>query len=108
MLGNSILSSDTRGGACVRALERAYPPADLYAINPNIPGPQYSLPKMLWVREHERELYDRADHFLLWGDVVGFMLGAEPYATLSLANRDAALRRSKGGLVRRVAGLERH
>ena len=48
-------------------------------IGTDIIGPGYTLPKLLWIKEHQPELYDRADHFLLWSDLVAFMLGCEPF-----------------------------
>ena len=85
--GRSILSSDTRGGELLEPLRRAYTPEAFYRINPNILGSNYTLPKLLWHRAHEPGLFDRADHFLLWGDAVGFLLGGEATACHSLANR---------------------
>ncbi len=87
ILDNSILCIDPRGAETAAALDRDFTPESFYAINPNLPGPQYSLPKMLWLREHRPEVFDRADYFLLWGDFAGFMLGAEPVTANSLANR---------------------
>lgn len=87
ILGNSILSSDTRGGEYVDMLREKLDDQAFYAINPNILGPNYSLPKLLWIKEHDPELYDNADRFLLWGDMVAFMLGCEPVTSYSHANR---------------------
>lgn len=87
ILGNSILSSDTRGQEYVDALAEKLGREAFYAINPNLLGPQYSLPKLLWMRDHRPEEYHAADHFLLWGDLVAFMLGCEPATSYSLANR---------------------
>ena len=33
-------------------------------------GRAYFLPKLLWRREHQPELYQQADKFLLWGDLL--------------------------------------
>ncbi|MFA5203919.1 MAG: FGGY family carbohydrate kinase [Lentisphaeria bacterium] len=85
--GNSILCSDARGSEHVAALERDFGQAAFYRINPNLLGPNYSLPKLLWLREHEPERFARADKFLLWGDLVPCLLGAEPFTSNSLANR---------------------
>ncbi len=85
--GRSILSSDTRGGDLLEPLRKAYAPEAFYGINPNIIGPNYTLPKLLWHRAHEPALFEKADWFLLWGDAVGFLLGGEPTACHSLANR---------------------
>ena len=38
-------------------------------------------------KEHQPDLYARTFKFLLWGGFVSFMLGAEPVADFSLANR---------------------
>ncbi len=91
ILGNSILCSDVRGAEHAAAFEAGIGREALYRINPNLPGPQYSLPKILWLRDHEPELFRRTDRFLLWGDLVGHMLGCEPFASNSLANRTLLL-----------------
>ena len=87
ILGNSILSMDARGAEYADALERRFGQESLYRINPNILGPQYSLPKLLWLRDHNAEVFKKADKFLLWSDLVAFLLGCEPMACNSLANR---------------------
>ncbi len=87
ILGNSILCMDARGAEHVARLEREIGQEAFYRINPNILGPQYSLPKLLWLREHEPKLFRKADRFLLWGDLVAFLLGCEPATANSLANR---------------------
>jgi xylulokinase len=86
-LGHSILCLDARGAEHVAHLERELGQEAFYRINPNILGPQYSLPKLLWLREHEPDLFRQADLFLLWGDLVPFLLGCEPVTANSLANR---------------------
>jgi xylulokinase len=91
ILGNSILSTDLRGKEYADVLERDFGQGAFYRINPNILGPQYSLPKLLWLRDHEPELFARADYFLSWADLVPFLLGCEPVAVNSLANRSLLL-----------------
>lgn len=85
--GRSVLSSDTRGGEYAEALRAAFGAEGFYAINPNILGPNYSVPKIRWMRDHEPAAYAAADRFLLWGDLPAFMLGGEAVASYSLANR---------------------
>lgn len=87
MLGNSILMSDARGAEYTDELLTRLDVQQFFAINPNIPGRNYSLPKLCWLRDHQPDLYHRTDTFLLWGDVVGFMLGCDPITSYSLANR---------------------
>ena len=87
ILGPSILSSDTRGGELLAPITSAMSPLEFYQINPNFIGPMYTLPKLLWLRENDSQTYARADKFLLWSDMVGFMLGCEPVVSYALANR---------------------
>ena len=91
ILDGCILSSDTRGEQYVQDLAAQLDPQELYRINPNIPGVQYSMPKLCWVRDNQPDIYARADKFLLWGDLVGFMLGGEPITSLSHASRTLLL-----------------
>lgn len=91
ILANSILCSDIRGVEYAEALEAAFGQEAFYRINPNLLGPQYSLPKILWLRDHEPELFRKADRFLLWGDLIGYLLGCDPVANNSLANRTLLL-----------------
>jgi xylulokinase len=87
ILGTCILSSDTRGLEYVRSLSRQISQEAFFQINPNIFGPQYSLPSLLWLREHQPALFAQAYKFLLWGDLVTFMLGCDPVTSYSHANR---------------------
>ena len=87
ILGGCILSSDVRGGPQIEALVRALGKEELHAITGNLAGPQYSLPKMLWLREHAPEALAGADRLLLWSDLVLYLMGGEPLTSYSAANR---------------------
>ena len=87
ILGSSILSSDVRGGDYIDALRREMSQEEFYQINPNVLTPSYTLPKLQWLKEHRPELYHAADYFLLWGGLVEFLLGADPFISYSHANR---------------------
>jgi xylulokinase len=87
ILAPCILSSDVRAGSGFEGLLRALGPEELFAITGNLPGLQYTLPKLLWLQEHEPALYQRADRFLLWSDLVGYLLGGEPLTSYGQANR---------------------
>ena len=91
ILGSSITSLDTRGREYVEALARQIPQEAFFSINPNFFGPQYSLPKLLWLREHQPALYAQAHKFLLWVDLVGFMLGCDAVTSYSNAARTLLL-----------------
>jgi len=87
ILDVSILSSDIRGGDLLAAALKGIDQKTFYQINPNIPGPNYSLPKILWIKRNKPGLYRKTGHFLLWADLVAFALGCEPVTSYSLANR---------------------
>jgi len=87
VLGPSILNFDVRGAEYLDRMRSILPDELLYRINGNTLGNHYGLTKLLWIKEHQPELYRRADKFLLWESFVSFMLGAEPVVDYSLANR---------------------
>ncbi len=87
LLDNSILCVDDRGAEHVDRLVETFGREALYRINPNLLGPNYSLPKLLWLRDNRPEIYEEADYFLLWSDLVAFMLGCDPVTNNSHANR---------------------
>jgi len=87
ILGSSILCSDIRGGEYIASLLERIGREPMYRINPNIPGPNYTLPKILWIKENQPDLYEKADTFLLWDGLTGFLLGCDPYISFSHANR---------------------
>ncbi|MEI6519674.1 MAG: FGGY-family carbohydrate kinase [bacterium] len=87
ILANSILMSDPRGEEYIPELLTKISQKEWYGINPNIIGTNYTLPKILWIRDNQPELYDKTYKFLLWGDLVMFMLGCDPVTSFSHANR---------------------
>jgi xylulokinase len=87
ILGPCILSSDVRGGSRFDGLLKGLGADELFAITGNLPGLQYSLPKLLWLQEYQPQLYQRADRFLLWSDLVTYLLGGEPLTSFSQASR---------------------
>ncbi len=87
ILGPSILNFDARGEEYIESLGRLLDEKRLYQINGNTLGNHYGLTKLKWLKEHQPQLYERADKFLLWESFVSFMLGAEPIVDYSLANR---------------------
>lgn len=87
ILGNAILSADERGADYVERLAGSFGQDAFYAINPNILAPHYSLPKLLWLREHEPTVYNNAWKFLLWGELATFLFGGDAVTSYSHANR---------------------
>ena len=91
VLGDSIVCFDPRGQEYADALSRDFTAAEFYGINANLIGPQYGLPKLLWTRAHQPELFARADHFLPFSECMAFLLGAEPCFSNSQACRSLLL-----------------
>ena len=87
ILAPSILCVDNRGKEHTDRLLETFGQERFYAINHNLITPHYSLPKMLWLREHCADIYEQADYFLLWADFIAFMLGAEAVTNNSHASR---------------------
>jgi xylulokinase len=87
ILGPSILNFDPRGGEYLEELHASLDESHLYRITGNTLGNQYSLTKLMWIKEHQPELYSRTDLFLHWSAFVAFMLGADPVVDFTLANR---------------------
>jgi xylulokinase len=87
ILGPSLLNFDSRGEEYLASLHDMLPDEWLYRINGNTPGNHYSLTKLMWLKQHQPELYQKTDFFLHWSGFVAFMLGAEARVDYSLANR---------------------
>ena len=87
ILGSSLLNFDVRGAEYLDRLPAFQKRQDLYRINGNTLGNHYGLTKLLWLKDHRPDLYEKTYKFVLWGSFVSFMLGAEPVVDYSLANR---------------------
>lgn len=110
VLGPSLLNFDARGNEYLAEWRKAITDERLYRINGNTLGDQYSLTKLRWIKDHQPDLYARADVFLLWGGFVPFMLGVEPFVDYSLANRTLLFDLDAGDWsdeLLALAGLER-
>jgi xylulokinase len=94
VLRPAILWNDGRSSPQCVALEAAVP--DLHAITGNLAMPGFTAPKLLWVREHEPDVFARTSLVLLpkdWlrlqltGEVVGEMSDASGTLWLDVAKR---------------------
>jgi xylulokinase len=87
ILGPGLLNFDVRGEEYLDKLRGLISDEQLYRINGNTLGNQYTLTKLKWLKQHQPDLYQQADIFLLWSGFVSFMLGADAKVDYSLANR---------------------
>jgi xylulokinase len=77
----AILWNDGRSFAQCAALERAVP--DLRAIAGNIAMPGFTAPKLLWVREHEPDVFAKVATVLLPKDYVRLLMTGDKASDLS-------------------------
>lgn len=87
ILGPCILNIDVRGEEYLERIRSSIGAEELYRLNGNTLSNQFTITKLMWIAEHEPELFESTYKFLHWGSFVGFMLGAEPAIDYSLANR---------------------
>ncbi|MEK0312671.1 xylulokinase [Cohnella sp. 56] len=81
-LRRAILWNDTRTTAQCREIERKLSDSLLRLTrNPALEG--FTLPKLLWVREHEPDVFARAESFLLPKDYVRYRLTGAVHMDLS-------------------------
>ncbi|PAX06735.1 xylulokinase [Sphingomonas lenta] len=76
-----ILWNDGRSFAECEALERAVP--ELHAIAGNLAMPGFTAPKLLWVRHHESEVFERVRTVLLPKDYVRLRMTGDRASDLS-------------------------
>ena len=78
VLRPAILWNDQRTAAqCDELVRRAGGPMRTRELIANIPSPSYTAPKLLWVREHEPDVYARVAHVLLPKDYIRYKLSGE-------------------------------
>jgi xylulokinase len=87
ILGPSILNFDTRGEEYLPRIGAGSSPESLYRITGLTLANTLGLPKLLWIRENQPQLYEQTHRFLPWSSFVSFMLGADPVVDYSLASR---------------------
>jgi len=77
VLRPAILWCDTRTGEECAAMERAIGRERLIEITGNPAMPAFTASKLLWVRDHEPQLYKQVKHILLAKDYIRFVLTGE-------------------------------
>ena len=81
VLRPAILWNDVRSGAQCAELERLVPRSR--EITGNLAMPGFTAPKILWVREHEPDIYRRTSLVLLPKDYLRLMLTGEAVSEMS-------------------------
>jgi len=84
-LHTAMLYTAPRGADECRALEEELGSAEIAAVTGLKPHGMYSLPKIMWIKDHWPEMYRRAEHILLMEDFVVFRLTGTAQIDYSLA-----------------------
>ncbi len=77
VLRKAILWNDQRTGAQCEAIHQVVGQAAFIRISGNLALPGFTAPKVLWVKEHEPEIYQQTAHILLPKDYVRYQLTSE-------------------------------
>ncbi len=73
-LANTPIWTDTRARAECEEIKRSVPEAELFALCGNPLQPSYTLPKILWYRNHLADVYRRAAHILQSNSLIVYRL----------------------------------
>jgi xylulokinase len=87
LLGHAMVSSDARAAALVGPWSERFGAQRLYQITGHTPHPLFTLYKLLWLRQHQPDVFARADKFYCFEDLLHARLGLEPAIAWPLAGR---------------------
>jgi xylulokinase len=86
-IGPAILNQDNRATHETAWLEQQFGRRRLFEITGLVAHPMYPVPKILWLRKHQSEIFSSTANFV---SVIGYILlrlGLAPYIDYSLASR---------------------
>lgn len=86
-LCNAMVSSDVRSEKYAREWPATFGEERLYQISGHTAHPMFTLFKLLWLRDHQPEVWRQADKFLCFEDLLHHRLGLEPAMGWPLAGR---------------------
>ena len=87
ILGNAMTSSDNRVEPYVRSWSDKFGYEHLYATTGHAPYTIHSLYKMLWLKDHQPDVWRDAWKFLFFEDLIAYVLTGETKVDYSLAAR---------------------
>lgn len=86
-LRNAIVWQDRRTIPQCEWIKNKIPPVQVYSMTGLTVDPYFTAPKILWIREKEKSVYDATDKFLLVHDYLIFRLSEELVTDYSNASR---------------------
>ncbi len=110
LLYPNIIHSDTRAEAEVKRIESVISQRDYYQLTGNRLDEHFSLPKILWLKQHRPEVYRRTRWFLntkdyIYGSLTGQM-GATDYSDASLTAMLDIRKKEWAGALLRELGID--
>ena len=87
VLGNAMVSSDSRAEAIVDVWSRQFGQRRLYEITGHTPHPMFTVYKLLWIRDHRPDVWHQAAKFYCFEELLQSRLGLEPAISWPLAGR---------------------
>jgi xylulokinase len=87
ILCNAMVSSDVRAIPHMDTWKNTFDVKELYQITGHSPHPMFTLYKLLWLKENRNDIWQKADKFLCYEDLVHLKLGLQPTISHSLAGR---------------------
>lgn len=87
ILGNSMVSFDTRTKDALAKLEELISAEKLMHLTGLPMHTMFTLPKLMWLKRMQPHIYDKTWKFLCFADYMAYVLGAEPVMDYSLASR---------------------
>ena len=110
ILGNAMLSFDTRAARIAESWSRGFGRKKLYRITGHTAHPMFSLFKLLWLRKNAPAVWSRARKFLCFEDLLHHELGLDPAMSWPMAGRTMlfdVLRHDWDDRILRAAGVSR-
>lgn len=86
-LGNAMVSSDSRARDLAALWSENFGMEKIYRITGHTPHPLFTLYKILWIKENQPEVWQKARHFLCFEDLFLFKTGIKPHISWSMAGR---------------------
>ena len=87
ILGNGMVSSDTRASKIVGEFCAEFGAEKLYSITGHTAYPMFSLFKLIWIKQNKPELWKITAKFLCFEDLMHLKLGLDPAIGYPLAGR---------------------
>jgi len=87
ILGNGMVSSDTRAASIVSEFCDEFGAEKLYSITGHTAYPMFSVFKLIWIRKNKPELWKITAKFLCFEDLMHLKLGLDPAIGYPLAGR---------------------